>query len=219
MIRIHMLLIGQPKTMTDEQGTWRSAIFRTPVDGPIALEQRGLAGDQVGDPKNHGSPDQAVCCHPLAHYAYWNKIYQLDMPETRLGPGSVGENWTLSDVTEADICIGDIFSVGGAQVQVTGPRVPCWKQDRKLKLSDFQKRTLETLRTGFYVRVLKPGLVQAGDAWMLEERPHSDLTIHALNVCAHQTFDPVLAQRLVEAPELGASWKHRLSARLAKETG
>jgi len=96
MIRIHTLLIGQPQTITDEQGTWRSAIFRTPVGEPIELHQRGLAGDQVADTDNHGSPDQAVCCHPLVHYQYWNNVYGLTHPGATLGPGSVGENWTLS---------------------------------------------------------------------------------------------------------------------------
>src|SRR5262249_40489384 len=131
MIHIHTLLIGQPQTITDERGTWRTAIFRTPVSGPVELQQRGLAGDQVADVDHHGSPDQAVCCHPLDHYAYWNRVYARVVPGTMLGPGSVGENWTLSDATERDICAGDIFTVGSAQVQVSGPRYPCTKQERK----------------------------------------------------------------------------------------
>jgi MOSC domain-containing protein YiiM len=214
MIRILTLLIGQPQTITDERGTWRSAIFRTPVAGPVALERRGLAGDQVADTAHHGSPDQAVCCHPLEHYAYWNAVYGLDTPDMMLGPGSVGENWTLIEATESDICVGDIFTVGSARVQVSGPRFPCMKQERKLQLAAFHKRTLETLRTGFYLRVLTPGTVQAGDVWLLEARPHADLTLHAINVCAHHTFDKVLAQRLLETPELSAGWKRILSAKL-----
>jgi MOSC domain-containing protein YiiM len=114
MITIHTQLIGQPQTMTDERGTWRSAIFRTPVTEPIFLQPRGLAGDQVADTKHHGSLDQAVCCHPLAHYAFWNDYYQLESEDTRLGPGSVGENWTLTSAAEADFAVGDIFQVGEA---------------------------------------------------------------------------------------------------------
>lgn len=218
MIRIHTLLIGQPQTIADERGTWRSSIFRSPIAGPVALEQRGLVGDQVTDTANHGSPDQAVCCHALEHYTYWNEVYALDAPDTRLGPGSVGENWTLIAATETDLCVGDIFRVGSARVQVSGPRFPCTKQERKLKLPAFHQRTLATLRTGFYLRVLTAGMVQAGDPWTLEERQHPALTLHTINVCAHHTFDQVLAQRLLETPELAAGWKRILSAKLAGRT-
>ncbi len=217
MIRIHTLLLGQPQTITDERGTWRSAIFRTPSAEPVALEYRGLAGDQVADTDNHGSPDQAVCCHPLAHYAYWNTVYALDPADTKLGPGSVGENWTLSEATEHDLCVGDIFTVGRAQVQVSGPRYPCTKQERELKLPGFHRRTLETLRTGWYLRVITPGLVQVGDGLRLEERPHPDLTVHRINLCAHQTFDPSFAQQLLDVPELAAGWKHIFHLKLMKQ--
>jgi MOSC domain-containing protein YiiM len=67
--QIHTISIGQPQTYSDERGTWRSAIYRTPVTGPIELRLRGLAGDQVADTDNHGSADQAICCHPIKHYA------------------------------------------------------------------------------------------------------------------------------------------------------
>lgn len=216
MIRIHTVLIGQPQTMQDELGDWRSAIFRAPVTGPIALQQRGLAGDQVADTKNHGTLDQAVCCHPLAHYAAWNAEYGLETPDTMLGPGSVGENWTLANATEHDVCIGDIFRVGDARVQVSGPRYPCTKQDRKLKLPGFQQRTTQTLRTGFYLRVLTPGTVQAGDTWLLEERPYPDISVHSINVCGHHTFDAEFARKAAALPELSATWKYIFNVKLSQ---
>src|SRR5690349_15339970 len=133
MIYIHTLLVGQPQEITDAKGTWHSAIFRHSMSEPVALTKRGLAGDQVADTEHHGSPDQAVCCHPISHYDYWNVAYGLE-GERKIGPGGVGENWTLSNVTEREVCVGDIFAVGSARVQVTGPRFPCTKQQRKLKL-------------------------------------------------------------------------------------
>lgn len=217
MIQIYKLLIGQPQTITDERGTWRSAIFRTPVTDPIELQYRGLVGDQVADTKNHGSLNQAVCCQPLDHYAYWNTVYALNTPDRMLGPGSVGENWTLSHITEQDVYIGDIFTVGTAQVQVSGPRYPCTKQDRKLQLPGFHQRIMETLRTGFYLRVLTPGRVQVGDQWILEKRPQPDLTVHRINECCHQTFDSTFAQQLLEVPELAEGWKRIFQFKLTKQ--
>lgn len=216
MISIHTLLVGQPQTMTDARGAWRSAIFRAPVAGPVLLGPRGLEGDQVADTENHGSPDQAVCCHPLAHYTYWNERYQLRQ-ERALGVGGVGENWTLEGATEHDVCVGDIFLVGEAQVQVSAPRYPCSKQERKVGLPGFLKQTIETLRTGWYLRVLEPGLVQAGDGWRLVTRSHPQLTIHRLNQGIHQAFEPQEARMLLDVPELGGGWKRILSYKLSKE--
>jgi MOSC domain-containing protein YiiM len=216
VIRIHTLLVGQPHTMTDMIGTWTSAIYRQPVSGPVALGLRGLAGDQVADTLHHGSAHQAVCCHPLAHYAYWTTVYELTDPAEQVGPGSVGENWTLSDMTEADVCVGDIYAVGGARVQVSGPRYPCVKQERKLGLPGFHKRTMETLRTGFYLRVLTPGTVQAGDGWTLEARPYADLTIQRINACGHQDFDPDFARAALAVPELAPTWRRIFRSKLGK---
>jgi MOSC domain-containing protein YiiM len=216
VIHIHTLLIGQPQTMTDARGSWRSAIFRAPVAGPVLLGPNGLAGDQVADTDNHGTPDQAVCCHPLAHYAYWNERYELP-PERALGPGGVGENWTIAGATEHDVCVGDIYAVGEAQVQVAAPRYPCAKQERKVGLPGFLKRTMETRRTGWYLRVLEPGAVEAGDAWALVARPNPGLTIQRLNAGMHGAFDPREARELLGVPELGSGWKRILRYKLEKD--
>lgn len=214
MITIHTQFIGQPQTMTDERGTWRSAIFRTPVSEPVFLQTRGLAGDQVADTKNHGSLDQAVCCQPLAHYEFWNSQYKLFREEAQLGPGSVGENWTLTDGSEADFAVGDIFQVGEAVVQVSAPRYPCTKQERKLKLPGFFNEVLATQRTGFYLRVLTPGNVQVGDALQLLERPNPIFTIQLIN--QHTLGEPneTVAQEMLALPELAAGWKKIIEHKL-----
>lgn len=212
MIQVHTILIGQPQNLEDERGSWQSAIFRRPVSGPIELEVRGLVGDQVADSKNHGSLDQAVCCEPLDHYAYWNEFYGLDS----FGPGSVGENWTISGATEREICVGDVVGVGSAQIQVVCPRYPCTKQDRKLKLPGFQEQTVASLRTGYYVRVLTPGVVQAGDEWVLEERRRPSLTLHRLNEHIHHSFEPAFARELLGVEELGNYWKRIVKIFLRK---
>jgi MOSC domain-containing protein YiiM len=216
MISIHTLLIGKPETLKDERGQWRSAIFRTPTIQPIALGERGLDGDQVADTANHGSPDQAVCCHPLAHYEYWNTVYAAALRDRRLGPGSVGENWTISGATEEQVCVGDVFAVGTAQVQVSAPRYPCNKQERKVQLPGFRRRTVETLRTGWYLRVLSTGIVQAGDELRLLKRPQPELTLQRVNQNMHGETDPIFAWRLLGAPELAAGWKRMLEKKLSE---
>lgn len=214
MIEIRAVFTGEPQTITDERGTWRSAIFRTPVSGEVRVTSRGLEGDRVADTKHHGTPDQAICCHPLEHYVFWNEVYGLT-GEDALGPGGVGENWTLTGVDESDVCVGDVYAAGTARVQVGGPRVPCWKQERKLGLPGFHKRTMESLRTGFYARVLQEGTVRAGDGMRLEDRPNPGITQRVINECAYRNLDPGLARRLREVPELAEGWKKILNSRLS----
>ncbi|MCB8924543.1 MAG: MOSC domain-containing protein [Ardenticatenaceae bacterium] len=216
MITIHTQLIGQPQTNTDARGTWQSAIFRTPVAEPLLLQTRGLSGDQVADTKNHGSLDQAVCCHPSAHYDFWNDFYQL-ADDAKLSPGSVGENWTLTNYTEADVAVGDIFKVGSAVVQVSAPRYPCMKQERKLGLPNFLQEVLAHKRTGFYLRVLTPGEVKVGDELQLVERPNPIFTIQLVNENTMGTPDADVVEQLLALPTLSEGWKrileHKLSSR------
>jgi MOSC domain-containing protein YiiM len=205
---IHSIFIGQPKDITDVHGTWCSSIYRECVDGPVQVELRGLKGDQAAQPY-HGGPDGAICCHLLEHYRFWNERYGMN-----LGPGSVGENFTLENASEDDICAGDIYRVGTALVQVSGPRIPCANQARRIGRADWVKLTIKELRTGFYLRVLAPGILQAGDIWRLHDRPSPEATITSLNYCFYHTFDPELAQRFTQVQGLSDYWKERFAEKL-----
>jgi MOSC domain-containing protein YiiM len=207
---IHSVFIGQPKTITDERGTWTSSIYRDRVDGPVSLQKEGLVGDKAAQPY-HGGPDSALCVHLLDHYRFWQQHYGLD-----LQPGSVGENLTLDGISEDEICVGDIVRVGSGLIQVSGPRVPCANQARRIGRSDWVKLTIRENRTGFYTRVIEPGMVEAGDAWELQERLHSDGSIPAINDCVYLQFDPEYASRILEMPGLAEWWKEQMIQRLEK---
>jgi MOSC domain-containing protein YiiM len=206
MIRIEAIFVGEPRSITDEKGTWLSAIYRTRVEGPIELGERGLAGDQVADTKNHGRPGQAVCVHPIIHYDFWNAAYELEA-EHSLGPGSVGENWTISGGDEETVFCGDVYRVGTAVVQVSGPRGPCWKQERKLGLDGFLKRTIDSMRTGFYLRVLQTGKVNTGDKWELENRFNDPVSVKLVNQAAYRGVETNVLERIVRAEGVVPEWK------------
>ena len=123
---------------------------------------------------------------------------------------------TISGANEQTVCIGDVYQVGSARVQVSASRVPCSKQERKLRLPGFLKRVQETRRTGWYLRVLTPGEVAAGDELRLESRPAQPHTIEALNENWHGRFDPGYAEELLRSPELAEGWKEMLRDRLAR---
>jgi len=211
---IHSIFVGRPKWISDRTGTWESSIFREAVFGPIELSRQGLAGDQVADRVYHGRPSQAVCVHPIEHYEYWNDEFKLVEADQQLGPGTVGENWTIEGGSESTVCVGDTYLVGSTEVQVSGPRGPCWKQERKLKLAGFVKRTIETLRTGFYLQVLRVGTVCAGDTWHLKSRPNPWLTVQEVNVCYYRVPVRETMQRILDTPELAEGWKKMFAKKL-----
>lgn len=213
-IAIYSIFVGQPQTIDDGTGSWRSSIYRELVEGPIELSERGLVGDQVTDTDNHGLPGyQQVCCHALEHYAYWNE--RLGM---RLRPGNVGENWTLENGDESAICLEDVYRVGSATVQVSMPRVPCNKQARRIGRGDWVKLTIDELRTGFYLRVLEAGVVQAGDEWELVEREYPWATLRALNALVYRDENPESAERFLTIPKLHPDWTVRLKRILRDST-
>ena len=215
MIRIEAIFVGEPQNITDEKGTWFSAICRARVHRPIELRERGLAGDRVADTKNHGRPGQAVCVHPITHYDFWNAAYDLS-GERELGPGSVGENWTISGGDEETIFCGDVYRVGAATVQVSGPRGPCWKQERKLGLDGFLKRTIDTMRTGFYLRVLQPGMVNSGNNWELENRFNDPVSVSLVNQAAYRGVEPEVLEKIMRAEGVVPEWKEMLRARVGE---
>ena len=210
-IKIDSIYIGKPKTYSGPEGVWRSSIYRNRISGPIRLEFGGLEGDEVSNKEHHGWPSMAVCCHSLDHYAFWNKGLELD-----LQPGGVGENWTLANAPEDEICIMDVYDVGTAQVQVSKPRTPCQKQGKRVGRSDWVRMTIQELRTGFYLQVLREGIVQAGDDWRLVERPHAGVSLKAVNRCVYQEYDPSVADQLNQIPELDVFLKDKITLSQAR---
>jgi MOSC domain-containing protein YiiM len=176
------------------------------------LTERGHAGDRVHDTRHHGSPDQAICAHPLEHYAFWNAEYGTDI----FGPAMLGENWTVSDANESNTYVGDVYRVGAAVVQVSSPRVPCSTQERKVGRKGFLGRSNKTQRTGWYLRVLAPGEVSAGDELILVTRPERAYTVAQVNENFHGDFSPAFAEELLRSPELAEGWKDMLRKRLSQ---
>jgi MOSC domain-containing protein YiiM len=144
------------------------------------------------------------------HYVFWNQNYGMN-----LHAGSVGENITLDHITEDQICVGDIVRLGTSLVQVSGPRVPCANQARHIGRSDWVKLTISENRTGFYLRVLEPGTLQACDAWDLRECVHPDGQIPAINRCMYLAFDAEYARKLIGMSALEDWWKLQFQEKLA----
>lgn len=193
------------------EGKPPSAIGKRPVAGPVAVTARGLIGDAQADLSVHGGPDKALHHYAADHYPAWRS----ELARDDLAPGAFGENIAAYGLTEANVCIGDIFTLGSATVQVSQGRQPCWKlaahagEPRMAWL--FQK----TGRTGWYYRVLSPGTIEAGAPITLVDRPWPDWSVQRVTAARlTRRVTPAEAQALAELPELAEGWRAAF-ARLA----
>jgi MOSC domain-containing protein YiiM len=152
-----------------------SAIAKSPRQGAVRIGPLGVEGDQQGQPGIHGGPEKAVLHYGADHYATW--ATELPQCAARFQPGGFGENLACEGMDETSMCIGDVVSIGGAVLQVAQPRQPCFKLNHRFDHADMARRTQQSGRTGWYYRVLQPGLVQAGDAVVVTERPHPRWTV------------------------------------------
>ena len=177
-----------------------SGIDKRPVTGPLMLGPEGFSGDEQADRRVHGGPEKAVHHYPLDHYAAWRAelgvsgdkpgvshprtpVGYLDMKEVGGlldAPGAFGENISTEGLTEDGVAVGDIFRLGGALVQVSQGRQPCWKLSRRFGVENMARLVQETGRTGWYYRVLQPGHVASGDALELIDRVAPDWTLQRL---------------------------------------
>lgn len=152
-----------------------SGIFKQPVLQPLWLGREGLQGDQQADRRVHGGPEKAVHQFPVGRYAELAAAF----PEAaaRLVPGSMGENLSIGTWTESSVCIGDVFQWGGAKVQVSQPRSPCWKIDARFEQDGMAAWIDEQGASGWYFRVLEEGEVVSGCDFALIERAWPALTL------------------------------------------
>jgi MOSC domain-containing protein YiiM len=166
--------VSLPKTVRWGSRSVQTGIYKEPVSGAVFVGRLNLDGDGQADPKYHGGPDKAVYTYPAGHYAYWKEaLGRSDLPY-----GTFGENFTVEGMLETSVRTGDVYELaGGARVQVTRPRTPCPKLGMKMGSLRFVKRFQEAGRPGFYMRVLKEGLVEAGDAITLVESDPSLPTV------------------------------------------
>lgn len=194
---------GEPGAQDRMERSWQTSFFRIPTTEPRWLYTTHLAGNMQADTKNHGTLSQAVLMYAASHYPLWQR--ELDLPE--IGPGGFAENFTVEGLSEETSCIGDIYALGEAQIQVTGPRYPCWKIERRWNLPGLTARAAQTGRTGWYCRVLQEGMIEPGMPVHLVERPFPRYSNALVNDFGHgRNKNRELAQELAACPLLPEFW-------------
>ncbi len=213
-------LVGRAVPYT-RPGT-RSAIAKKPVTGPIGVDRAGMAGDEQGDTRAHGGPDKTLHLYAFEHYADWrHDLHGSDAHDALTlleAPGAFGENLATRGLTEEQVCIGDRLRVGSALLEVSQARQPCWKLNDRFGVRDMARRVQQTMRSGWYCRVIEPGTLQAGDAIVLLERPWPTWPLTRLmELLYRRTLDRALL-REAQALPLVPSWQRVVERRLAEGT-
>ncbi|MEO8269823.1 MAG: MOSC domain-containing protein [Aureliella sp.] len=209
---VNSIQVGLPQAIGTEK-PWTSGFLKRTVSEPLWLGSTNLAGDGQADLVHHGGTHKAVCVYCSAHYPYWRKTLGL----SDFAAGGFGENFTVDELTEDIVCIGDVWSIGEAIVQISQPRQPCWKLARRWDIKDLALQVQQTGRTGWYFRVLVEGMVQRGLVMSLVERPNPQWTIAAANrLMHHDQANFAEAARLADTATLSPSWKTTLKNRVEK---
>lgn len=204
--------IAQPREIEHQGKRVSTGIFKQPVSGPVMLHREGLSGDRQADLSVHGGVDKAAYAYPIEHYAYWAETLGRD----DLSHGQFGETLTIEGLLEEDVAIGDRLRIGGALVEVSQPRTPCFKLGIKMGVEGFPRRFQDSGRVGFYLRVIEEGPVCAGDAIESTLRYEPHYTVHELWHWSHvERRDQDLARTAVALEPLAQSWKEKFAKRLS----
>ncbi|MGH9746810.1 MAG: MOSC domain-containing protein [Candidatus Acidiferrales bacterium] len=202
-MKVLSLNVAIPRTVVWKGHEVRTGIFKEPVEGPVMMRRLNLDGDRQADLTVHGGPAKAVYAYPSEHYPLWKE--ELD---GRVLPwGMFGENLTTEGLNEANTNIGDKFRIGEAVVMVTQPRTPCYKFAVKFDRDDMLKRMLQNGRSGFYLSVVEPGLVAAGDTIEQIHEAAEKITVADLNrLYKDGGKDANLLRRAAALEALPESW-------------
>ena len=199
--RVLSVNVGRPAEMIWHGRTVRSAIWKTPVAGSVRARGVNLAGDAQADRKAHGGPDKVLYAYGAEDLEWWSS--QLGR---ELGPGSMGENLTTSGLDLSEAVVGERWQVRTVVLQVTQPRIPCYKLGIRMGDDRFPERFAEARRHGVYLRILADGALQAGDEIQVVERPaHGFRAVEVAHIFYDQHHR---AGELLGVAELAESW-HR----------
>jgi MOSC domain-containing protein YiiM len=171
---IEAVSVGKPRRIERSSGdVTTTAIWKEPVSGRVALRGVNFEGDDQADRTVHGGPDQAVYAYAAEDYEWWEAELGRE-----LAPGSFGENLTVRGVDVTGALIGERWAVGSTILEVTAPRLPCWKFAKKMEDPRFVKRFAQAGRPGAYLRIVEEGDIGAGDSIEIVSRP----TEHAVDI-------------------------------------
>jgi MOSC domain-containing protein YiiM len=198
--RILTVNVGSPRDVRVGDRTIRTAIWKEPVAGRVALRGVNLAGDDQADRSVHGGPDKAVYAYAAEDTTWWAEQVRAD-----LGPAAFGENLTTAGVDVSQARIGERWAVGSALLEVRQSRMPCFKLGLRMGDPGFVRTFAKAQRPGAYLAIVHEGDVGAGDTVEVVHRPDHGVTVALMHRALLHDRD--LLPELLAAPELMPEWR------------
>lgn len=205
--------VGKPRSFEHNGKRVRTAIFKSPVEGKVRVNELNLEGDKQADLRVHGGRSKAVYAYPHEHYDFWRNA----LPDANLPFGAFGENLSINGILENDACVGDKIQIGTARFIVTEPRFPCFKLGIRFNLPEIVLSFHLSGRYGFYLAVEKEGEIEAGDSIEIVHRDENRVSIaDVIRLKNNLAQDEDLINRALKVEALPAGFKRRFRAMLKK---
>jgi MOSC domain-containing protein YiiM len=205
-----MRIIGLYSGKLSNIGEKRSptGIYKKSVE-QVSVDVLGIIGDIQADKRFHGGPEKALHQYALSSYEKIIKRYPLLHQQAK--PGMIGENLSATDMNEHNVCIGDIYKVGSAILQVSSPRIPCWKIDARFKQPDLHQFISQHRLNGWYYRVVQAGDISLTDKLILQQRPNTDFTVDTMLKVINGEAEAKVIGLAANAIGLDPEWQKRLN--------
>jgi MOSC domain-containing protein YiiM len=192
--------VGRPREFTYDGRPARSAIWKSPVVGRVAARGVNLDGDDQADRKAHGGLHKVVYAYAVEDLRWWEQ--KIGRP---IEYGEFGQNLTTEGIEVNEALIGERWKVGTTVLEVSEPRIPCWRLGVRMNDKLFPRRFSEALRPGTYLRIFSEGELGTGDEIQVIERPDHDLTVR--DVMRIYVRDRQELGRLLAVSQLSESWR------------
>ena len=203
-MRVLSVNVSMPKEVPYKEKTITTGIFKEPVEGRIMLRSLNLDGDGQADLKGHGGVHKAVYVFSHEYYVHWKR----ELERAEFPYGQFGENFTVEGMTDETIYVGDVFRVGGALVEVSQPRVPCFKLALRMDDPRFLQPFMAHALVGYYLRVLEEGEVGAGDPFERVRTDPGGMTVGEMfRLLYHDKDKRAGAQRALRIKALSPGWR------------
>ncbi len=207
--RLVSVNVGLPRDVEWRGRTVHTGVWKRAVEGPRMVRELNVDGDGQGDLAGHGGPNRAVLVYQLASYEHWKQFLGRD----DFDYGQFGENFTVAGLPDDEVCIGDQYQIGEALFEVSQPRVTCYRVGLRLGEPRLPALLVSHHRPGFYLRVLREGVVEAGAPILKVRTGPEQMSVSAVDGLLYLPgHDRADVQRALRIPALSPGWRESFQA-------
>lgn len=213
MARLLSVNVGRPREISWRGQTVYTSVWKEPVQGRRLVRRLNIDGDAQGDLHGHGGEHRAVFVYQMDSYRYW----QRELKRQDFAYGQFGENFTVEGLADDEVCVGDRYRIGGALLEVTQPRVTCYRVGIRMDEPRMAALLVAHHRPGFYFRVLEEGEVGAGDEIVKVAEGPERLTVAAVDALLYLPGPAKKElEQVLRIPALSPGWKSSFEALLGQ---